>query len=366
MTVTKILLYLFAMCLIIGAFDYLRGNKWKLGERFTAGIQAFEPLFLTMAGIIVLIPCFQKLLAPALVPAARYLGMDPGLLSGVFIANDMGGYQLAHSLAQDPRVGDFSGMLIGSVLGVNLVFTLPAALKMVEKDDRDFMFKGLLFGFITLPLGCLAGGLAAGFPVLFVLIQLIPVTIIAMISVLMLWLIPEKLTAVLSKIGRAIEIIALLGIVSAIVGELTGFSGKDSWLLESIYEGIKIVGSIIIVLPGAYVFIELLNRCGKKFFIKAGEKLAINHVSVLGMITSLANSIPTFLIIKDMDKKGKILNFAFLTGGAFAFGDHLAFCCAVAPKLALPLIVTKLTAAFSALILVSIIYRKYNPSENLK
>ena len=366
MTVTKILLYLFAACLIVGAFDYLRGNKWKLGERFTAGIQAFEPLFLTMAGIIVLIPCFQKFLAPVLAPAMKYLGMDPGLLSGVLIANDMGAYQLAHSLTQDPRVGDFSGMLIGSVLGVNLVFTLPAALKIVQKEDQEFMFKGLLFGFITLPLGCFAGGLAAGFPALFILKQLIPVTVIALISVLMLWLIPEKLTAILSKIGKAIEIVALLGIVLAMTAELIGFAGEKDWLLESIYEGIKIVGSIVIVLPGAYVFIELLNRCCKKLFIKAGEKLSINHVSVLGMISTLANSIPTFLIIKDMDKKGKILNFAFLTGGAFAFGDHLAFCCAVAPKLALPLLVTKLTAAFSALLLVSIIYRKYKTTEETK
>lgn len=366
MTVTKILLYLFAICLIAGAFDYLRGNQWKLGERFRAGIQAFEPLFLTMAGIIVLIPCFQRFLAPVLAPAAKYLGMDPGLLSGIFIANDMGGYQLAHSLAEDFRVGDFSGMMIGSVLGVNLVFTLPAALKMVEKEDQEFLFKGLLFGFITLPLGCFAGGLTAGYPVLFIVQQLIPVTIIALISVLLLWLIPEKLTAVLSKLGRVIEIVALLGIVLAITGELTGFAGKEGWITESIYEGIKIVGSIVIVLPGAYVFIELLNRCCKKFFIKAGKKLSINHISVLGMITSLANSIPTFLIIKDMDKKGKILNFAFLTGGAFAFGDHLAFCCAVAPKLALPLLVTKLTAAFTALILVSIIYRKYKNMEDLK
>ena len=210
------------------------------------------------------------------------------------------------------------------------------------------------------------GGLAAGFPALFILKQLIPVTVIALISVLMLWLIPEKLTAILSKIGKAIEIVALLGIVLAMTAELTGFAGEKDWLLESIYEGIKIVGSIVIVLPGAYVFIELLNRCCKKLFIKAGEKLSINHVSVLGIISTLANSIPTFLIIKDMDKKGKILNFAFLTGGAFAFGDHLAFCCAVAPKLALPLLVTKLTAAFSALLLVSIIYRKYKTTEETK
>ena len=135
--VTKILLALFAFGLAVGAFDYLRGNKWKLGERFLAGLRAFEPLFLTMVGIIVLIPFFRRVLIPVLAPLSEWTGMDPGLLAGVFIANDMGAYPLAHSLASDPRVADFSGMLTGSVLGVNIVFTLPASLKMVEFSDRE-------------------------------------------------------------------------------------------------------------------------------------------------------------------------------------------------------------------------------------
>lgn len=358
MIITKILMFIFAACLVIGAFDYLSGNRRKLGERFLAGLQAFEPLFITMAGIIVLIPCFQKFIAPILAPIVKYLGMDPGILPGIFIANDMGAFQLAHVLADDPRVADFSGMLLGSVLGVNFVFTLPAALKMIEKEDRDALFKGLLLGFITIPAGCFAGGLTLGYPILFLVKLLIPVVCIALFSALLLWFIPEKLTFLLSKLGRGIEILALTGIVLAIIAELTGFSAKPSWLLESIYDGIKIVGSIVIVLPGAYVFIELLSRICRKIFIQAGKKIGINDIAVLGMITSLANSIPTFLMIKDMDKKGKIINFAFLTAGGFALGDHLAFCCAIAPKLALPLLVTKLTAAFFALILVLVIYKK--------
>ena len=354
--ITKILLILFTCCLIIGAFDYLRGNRWKLGERFSAGIQAFEPLFLTMAGIIVLIPALQKLLTPVLTPFAHFLGMDPGLFAGVFIANDMGAFPLAHSLTEDSRVADFSGMLLGSILGVNFVFTLPAALKMIQAADREFLFKGMLFGFITLPLGCLFGGLAAGYPAGFVFLQLIPITVIAVISTLLLWLIPEKLTAILSRLGKGIEIIALSGVVAAITAELTGLSGGG--FLEPIQEGIKIVGSIVIVLPGAYVFIELLNRCCRNFFLRTGKKLGINEISVLGLITSLANSIPTFLMVKDMDRKGKLLNFAFLTGGAFAFGDHLAFCCAIAPGLAFPLLITKLVSAFSAFLLTYFLYNK--------
>ena len=356
--ITKLLFILFSISLLIGGFDYLRGNRWKLGERFTDGLKAFEPLFLTMAGIIVLIPCFQKLLMPVLPPFAKFLGLDPGIFAGMFLANDMGGYQLAHALAADKNAADFSGMLLGSVMGVNLVFTLPAALKMIGKEDQEYLFKGLLMGFITLPLGCFAGGLAAGYPMVFLLKMLIPTCIISFLSALLLKLIPEKLTKFLSRFGRLIEILAVMGIVCAIAAELTGFT--TGGLLEPIHSGLKIVGSIVIVLPGVYVFMELLNRLFRKQFLKLGKHLGINETAVLGMITTLANSIPTFVMLKEMDRKGKLLNCAFLTGGAFAFGDHLAFCCAAAPELAFPLVITKLTAAFSALILTFFIYKYFD------
>lgn len=350
--ITKILFILFSVGLAIGAFDHLRGNKWKLGERFLAGIRAFEPLFLTMVGIIVLIPFFRRVLIPVLVPLSERTGMDPGIFAGVFIANDMGAYPLAHSLASDPRIADFSGMLVGSVLGVNIVFTLPASLKMIAVPDREFLFKGMLCGFVTLPLGCFAGGLAAGYPAGFLLLPMIPICIVSAASILMLLLIPEKLTAILSVFGKGIEIVAVTGIVLAISADLTGFSCKG-WM-EPIQDGLRVICSIIIVLPGVYVLVELLNRLFRRAFLKIGERIGINEISVLGMITTLANSVPTFAMVKDMDRKGKLLNFAFMTGGAFAFGDHLAYCCAVSPQLAGPLLVTKLTAALSAAVLVLI------------
>lgn len=358
--VTKSLLWLFAICIAVGAFDSFRGNKWGLGERFLAGIRAFEPLFLTMAGILVLVPLFQRILAPLLVPVCTWCGIDPAMIAGTFLANDMGAFPLAQALSRSPDAAGLSGMLVGSVLGVNIVFTLPAALKMVEKDDRKYLFKGMLYGFITLPAGCFLGGLTAGYAPVFLLIQLIPVLLAAIFAVLMLWLIPEQLTKILTVLGRGIEALALAGVVVAIFAELTGHTFPG--YLDSIMEGVRVVGSIIIVLPGAYVFITLLDRFLHPVFLRLGRVLGINETAALGMVTSLANSIPTFLMIKDMDARGKVMNFAFLTGGAFVLGDHLAFCCAVAPELAFPLIVTKLTAAVTAVELFLLMDRK-NPEK---
>ncbi len=354
LTASQLILDVMVLCLIIGAIDYYRGNKWGLGSRFEEGFGAFTSLLLTMAGIIALVPLIEKLLTPYVVPLYAMVGADPAIFAGTVLANDMGAFQLAHAFARSKEAGDFGGMLLGSIMGVNIVFNIPVALRMIEKHDRQYMARGMLFGFIMLPIGGLCGGLAAGYPLGFVLLQIIPVSLVSGVIALLFWLIPNLLVKGFILFGKFVALIALAGTVIAIAAELTGITTAP--LLDSIGVGLKVVGSIVIVLPGAYVLVTLLSRGLGKLFLKAGRKLGINETAVLGLVSSLANCIPTFAMVKDMDAKGKVLNFAFLTAGAFAFGDHLAFCGAVAPQLIVPMLTAKLTAAFAAVVLVLVYY----------
>ena len=58
-----------------------------------------------------------------------------------------------------------------------------------------------------------------------------------------------------------------------------------------------------------------------------------------------------------MDKRGKLINGAFITSAAYMLGDHLAFCGAAAPKLLVPLLITKLSTGFAS-ILLALFYLK--------
>lgn len=51
----------------------------------------------------------------------------------------------------------------------------------------------------------------------------------------------------------------------------------------------------------------------------------MNDVAAAGMVATLANSIPMFELMKDMDDRGKIINVAFAVSAALVFGDHLGF-----------------------------------------
>ena len=99
---------------------------------------------------------------------------------------------------------------------------------------------------------------------------------------------------------------------------------------------------------------------------RIGRLLGINESSVLGIISSFANTIPTFALVKDMDKKGKVLNFAIATSSSFAFADQLAFCVGVAPRLLLPMLVTKLSGAAAAAILVLLFFARKNRTSQLQ
>ena len=83
----------------------------------------------------------------------------------------------------------------------------------------------------------------------------------------------------------------------------------------------------------------------------------MNDSSVLGFITTHANSIPMFSMMKDMDKKGRIMNMTFAVSAGFALGDHLAFTLSFDGKYAIPLMIGKLVGGVFATVLAGLVYK---------
>ncbi|MBR4417514.1 MAG: ethanolamine utilization protein EutH, partial [Victivallales bacterium] len=77
MTFNKVIMVIMSCCIVIGAVDYLCGNRWGLGKRFTEGLEAFCPLFLMMGGILAIVPLVEGYAAPLIAPLFRFIGTDP-------------------------------------------------------------------------------------------------------------------------------------------------------------------------------------------------------------------------------------------------------------------------------------------------
>jgi ethanolamine transporter len=119
--------------------------------------------------------------------------------------------------------------------------------------------------------------------------------------------------------------------------------------------GIMIVGSIAIMLIGAFPMVKWLTKTFQKPLMGIGKAFGMNEQGSTGLVATLANNIPMFNIFDGIDEKGKILNVSFAVSAAFVFGDHLGFTAGANPEMIFPVIVGKLTAGITALILANIL-----------
>ena len=356
MSIDRIIIYLMVIFAVLGAIDRIIGNKFGLGEKFEEGIMAIGSLALSMVGIIALAPVIANLLRPAIVPIFNLLGADPAMFAGTILANDMGGASLAAELAQNPQAGLFGGLIVGSMMGVTIVFTIPVALGIIHEDDRKFLATGVLAGVITIPIGSFVGGLVAGFPLIMVLKNLIPIIIIAILIALGLWKFERAMIIGFTWFGKFVVAVITIGLIAGIIESLTGFTVISG--MNPISDGFEVVADISIVLAGAFPLVYIITKIFRKPLMKLGHILGMNDVAAAGIVASLANSIPMFQMLKDMDNRGKIINIAFAVSAAFVFGDHLGFTAGFNSTMIVPMIVGKLVSGVSAVILAMFIANK--------
>ncbi len=347
MSFHEILIAVMAAFAVAGAIDRIFGNRWGLGKEFEEGILAMGSLALAMVGIVCLAPVLASLLKPVVVPVFAFLGADPAMFAGTILACDMGGGALAVELAASPQAAMLGGVLTGSMLGATVVFTIPVAMGILEEKDRPVMAQGILCGIVTIPLGVLAGGLTAGFPIGMVLRNLIPIVIIAALIALGLWRAENAMVRGFEVFGKLVVAVVTVGLAAAIVEALTGFVIIPG--MAPISEGFETVGTIAIVLAGAFPLVFVITKLLRKPLMAAGRWLGINDAAAAGLIASLANSIATFGMVKDMNRRGKVVNIAFAVSAAFVFGDHLGFTAGFAPEMIGPMIVGKLVGGVSAI-----------------
>ena len=348
MSFHEILIAVMAIFALLGAVDRIFGNRWGLGKEFEEGILAMGSLALAMVGIVSLAPVLAAVLKPVVVPVYSFLGADPAMFAGTILACDMGGGALAMEMTEDTRAAMLGGVLNGSMLGATLVFTIPVAMGILRKQDRAAMAKGILCGIVTVPVGVLVGGLAAGFPAGMVLRNLIPIVLIAVLIALGLWRAEGAMVKGFGIFGKLVVVLVTVGLAAAIVETLTGFAIIPG--MAPISEGFETVGTIAIILAGAFPLVFVLTKLLRQPLMAVGRKLGINDAAAAGLIASLANSIATFGMVKDMNERGKVVNIAFAVSGAFVFGDHLGFTAGFAPVMIGPMIAGKLAGGISAVI----------------
>ena len=345
------------------------------GAQFEEGFMAMGALGLAMVGVIALAPVLAQILGPVVIPIYKALGASPAMFATTLLANDMGGFFLAKELATTDGVVDnaawlYAGLILGAMMGPTIVFSIPVAIGIIDEKDRRFLAMGVLAGIVTIPIGCIAGGLVAmnsgitvgGQPVVFtigmILINVIPVLICSVMVAVGLWLIPEKMINGFQIFAKCLVSLITMGLALAVLKAVIGFEvipGMDPIFMVAgdkpgeVMRAIEVIGYIACVLLGAYPMVFLLTRWFEKPLMGIGALLHINNNAAAGMVATLANNIPMFGMMNKMDDRGKVLNVAFAVSAAFTFGDHLGFTAANMPGMIFAVIVGKLVGGVTAL-----------------
>ncbi len=364
MSINEIIVYIMVVFAVLGAIDRIFGSRFGIGEKFEEGILAIGSLAISMVGIIALAPVLANILKPIIVPVFSLLGADPAMFAGSILANDMGGAPLAQALAQTEEAGLFGGLIVGAMLGPTIVFTIPVGLGIIKEEDRRYLATGVLAGVITIPIGSFVGGIVAGFPVGMVIRNLIPIFIFAILIALGLWKFENGMIKGFTIFGKIVVAVITFGLAVGIVEQLTGIVLIPG--MAPISEGFTIVADISIVLAGAFPLVYVITKVFRKPLLRLGKLLGMNDVAAAGLVASLANSIPMFGMMKDMDNRGKILNVAFAVSAAFVFGDHLGFTAGFNSTMIVPMIVGKLVGGITAIFVAMFIANKTVKHEGRK
>ena len=352
----RIILIIMALFAVIDGIDRIFGSRFGLGTAFERGILIMGQLFLSMSGMIVLAPVIAKVLSPVVIPVYTFLGADPAMFAGSFLACDMGGFPLALELTENTDAARLGGIIAASMLGVTVTFTLPVAMGVIKKEDRPFAAKGLLCGIVTVPVGIFVGGIAAGCSPLFVLKNTVPTIILSLLIAFGLWKLEKILIICFTYFGRFMTALAIAGLVIALVERLCNITIIPG--LTRLDGAFTVIGDIALMLAGAFPLRFIVTKLLRKPLVALGKKMKINEHSVSGLLTSLVNSIPVFDSVGSMDERGKVMNMAFAVSGAFVFGDHLAFTAGSSPETIIGLIAGKLTAGVCAVLLAILMTKK--------
>ena len=355
--------YIFAFFALIAVLDKITGNRLKLGDEFERGIMTMGDLLISMAGMIVLSPILAKGLAFVFTPVIEFAGMDMSALAS-FFANDCGGAAMAYELSDNELLRAYNGHVLASMFGATICPVIPLALKMVGKEYHEDVLTGLLCGLATIPAGCFTSGLIMRVPIAAMLLNTLPVIILSVLICIGLAKNPDLIRKILNIVGKALFMVMTVGLGIGIIEKLCGITVIPG--LTSVDETFLIVGNIAIILAGVFPLLSILSKILDKPFKSFGKLLKVNDSSVLGFVTTLANSIPMLAMMKDMDKKGRIMNMAFAVSAGFALGDHLAFTLSFDAKYTMPLVVGKIVGGVVALVLANIMYTKGEKTNTVK
>lgn len=366
----QIVVYVIMACAVVGCIASVVKPECELGQEFVKGIDSIGSIFLPCAGILASAPYLTAFVTNAAGPLYGAIGADSAIAATTFIANDMGGYQLAYALAET-KEDWMVAMMAGYMCGPTIVFTIPVALKMLAKNDYKYLALGVMCGLLAIPFGVLVSCciIAVSHPVIRdvvstnsdavytvmlefgqIAMNLVPLVVICIALALGLKLKTNAMIKGFVVFGRvmqsALKIVFVLVVVEYFTGLFStvfGGFGFDPVIAddEDVFRALEVAGAIGMMLCGAFPMVWLVKRFLSVPLARMGGLFGLSSAAMTGLLAATANVLAGLATIGGMRPKDKVVVLAYSVCAAFLLGDHLSFTANFQPALILPVMAGK-------------------------
>jgi ethanolamine transporter len=364
----KAMIYIIMACCLAGAIASSVKEDSELGQSFIKGIETIGTIFLPIAGIMISIPYLTVFIEKTFGSIYSSIGADLAIAATTFIPSDIGGYVLAHALAQSPETWIMS-MVVGIMAAPTILYNIPIGLSMLEKKDHQYLALGMMSGILAVPFGVLVTCMILFFTHIpirefistnadatyilsfgldSILINLLPLIIMCVLFAIGLKRIPQKMIRGFMIYGKILMATLKLVVAFAIIEYFTGvfstaFSG---WGFDPLiadekerFRALEITGIIGIMLAGAFPMVYLLKKYLQKPLTTIGVKLGLTYAGSAGLLAASANVLAMFATIKDMPPQDKVKCIAYSVCAGYLLGDYLSFTANFQPTLIVPVFI---------------------------
>ena len=346
-----------AFFMTLGALDKaLFNNRFGYGAEFEKGLGAMGSLTTVMVGIMCAAPALGPVAAPILTPLFSSIGSDPAMAAGMLLGVDSGGLPLTRELTSDQAAVVLSGVGLGGTLGAVLTFALPLSLSLANEASRPYVAKGLVAAVTASPLSLLPVGWMTGVSFKAILLLGMPAFVLAAVLAVLLTLFRDPTVRAFLIFSRVLMGLFVLLLATAALQHyfpIVLIPGMDP-----IEPQLTIIGEIGLMLSGAFPLVLFIRRHLSSTVRSLARMLKTDEDAALGMVVSLANPLPMYVMANRMTNRGKVLCAAFSGPILTLLGDHLGYVTAVCPEAVMPLLAGKVTAAVGALLLALILEKR--------
>ena len=361
--------YLMMACCVVGGISYIVNDQSELGRAFQDGLHAMANMFIPICGLMASVPFLKVFISKVFGPVFALFGGDPVVAAAIIMPPDCGSFALATEIGQSADLFPVI-IAIGFMCASTIAFNVPIGLSMLDKGDHKYLALGTMSGFLSVPFGVFITSVivmfthpairstfsSVGEPDHVVMLTLgmllrnmIPLVVICVLLALGLKFFPNGMVKGFMVFGKLMTGALTLVVVACILQHYTGLFtdilgigwGFDPILAdeENTFRAVELLGTIAMMLTGAFPMVTLIRRYLGKPLEKLGRLAGLEASGSVGLVACLPNGLAMFPFVKEMRPRDKVVCMAFLACGGYSLGDFLAFNVNFQPNLLVPVFV---------------------------